>query len=786
MKHFLLSLLFIFSISLVQSQYSRIKLYADQEKLQELQALGVAIDHGEYRKGVSLIAEFSAYEIELINNAGVEYDVLIKDVESYYASDRSSLKSISTYVCEDDPEFLLEDPENFTLGSMGGYLTYQECLDNLDSMAELYPELISVRQPIDTFLTYEGRPLYWVQISDNPDSVEAGEAEVLYTSLHHAREPATLSQNIYFMWYLLENYSSDSSIKELIDCTALYFVPVVNPDGYLWNESTNPNGGGMWRKNRRDNNGTLNNMGVDLNRNYGYEWGGLGSSAIYSSEIYRGDSAFSEPETQAIKYICENHDFKYALNYHSWGNLLLYPFGYDFDQLTEDNTLFEAVTDEMTRLNNYSNIISSNLYPHSGNAPDWMYETTNDKAKIMAMLPEIGDDFWPPSTSILGLCQENLYPNLLTARLAGVYANLSYEGSDDLFDATVDLPFIATRLGSEDGDVSIEFESLTAGMDVSGEESYSFTDPEILETLEINLPVLLDETVLTIGQVLALSVILDNGCYSEERTYYFTYQDQDPPVNTLLVYDNSCELLDEFTDNIGWDLTDEDAYSPIYSMTDSPNSDYETNSYAWIQLEDTIDLTNAGEASMTFWAKWGIEFGYDYAQVSASDDGGNSWIPLCGNYTSSGSEYQDFEQPIYHGFQNEWILETVDLSGFIGEEEILIAFKFESDFIYTYDGFYFDDISIYMVEDPAAQVESIEEVKFSVYPNPANDHINISKSNNELTYYEMLDIRGRKVLQGHFSEKDYQINVSKLDRGIYILHLYNTNEGRSSKKIELM
>jgi len=103
------------------------------------------------------------------------------------------------------------------------------------------------------------------------------------------------------MWYLLENYSSDPSIKNIVDNTEMYFIPVVNPDGYIYNQTTNPNGGGLWRKNRR-NNGD-NTYGVDLNRNYSYNWGydNTGSSGNTNSDTYRGPSPFSEPESRIMR-----------------------------------------------------------------------------------------------------------------------------------------------------------------------------------------------------------------------------------------------------------------------------------------------------------------------------------------------------------------------------------------------------------------------------------------------------------------------------------------------------
>src|SRR5690606_35124331 len=121
----------------------------------------------------------------------------------------------------------------------------------------------------------------------------------------------------------------------------LFFIPVVNPDGYEYNRSTDPAGGGFWRKNRRDNgNGTF---GVDLNRNYGplNYWNAPngGSSTFSSSEVYRGPAPFSEPETEAIKNFLAEHEIKTALNYHSYGNYLIFPYG-ALGTETPDSALF--------------------------------------------------------------------------------------------------------------------------------------------------------------------------------------------------------------------------------------------------------------------------------------------------------------------------------------------------------------------------------------------------------------------------------------------------------------
>ncbi len=140
--------------------------------------------------------------------------------------------------------------EAFSLGSMVGFCTYTEMLAHLDFMAENYPGLIPPIDAIDGETTGDERPVYRTKISDNPQTNEA-EPEVLYTSLLHAREPGSMQQMLFFTYYLLENNDTNEEIETLVDQNEMYFIPRINPDGYLNNESISPDSGGMWRKNRR-------------------------------------------------------------------------------------------------------------------------------------------------------------------------------------------------------------------------------------------------------------------------------------------------------------------------------------------------------------------------------------------------------------------------------------------------------------------------------------------------------------------------------------------------------
>ena len=303
---------------------------------------------------------------------------------------------------------------------MGGYLTFAEVVTELDNMRALYPNLITVRQSLGTSL--ESRDLWMVKISDNPDADES-EQEILYTGLHHAREPQGMTTLIYFMWYMLENYGTDPTVTNLVNDRELYFVPVVNPDGYVYNQSTNPSGGGLWRKNRRNNgNGTF---GVDLNRNYGYRWGydNSGSSPTTSSETYRGTAAFSEPETQVMRDFALSRQFRMANNYHSYGNLLIFPWGFIGNFYTPDHSTYAAWGLDMTQFNNYVEGTANQTvgYLVNGEANDWLYGEQIQKGKVFGFTTEVGtssDGFWPTQARIIPLADENVYPNLVLA--AGV------------------------------------------------------------------------------------------------------------------------------------------------------------------------------------------------------------------------------------------------------------------------------------------------------------------------------------------------------------------------------
>ncbi len=399
-----------------QPKYSNVRVHiTDQNDLLPLAEAGLALDSIDYQ-GSYFDAVLNDNEVSILRNTGRRYNVLVDDMEAAYRK-RPRLSATELNTLEAQMSALYATPGNFHLGSMGGFLTLAEVGSDLNAMQAQYPNLITVQQAIGTSI--EGREIWMVKISDNPD-VDEVETEVLYTGLHHGREPQSMTTLIYFMWYLLENYGADPAVTDLVNNRELYFVTVVNPDGYAYNQQTNPTGGGMWRKNRRNNgNGTY---GVDLNRNYGYLWGhdNTGSSPTPSIETYRGTAAFSEPETQAIRDFAINREFTTAIHFHSSGNWWLYPWTYKANIYTEDHPLFLAWCQDMTQFNQYGygTPIQTLGYLVNGGSDDWFYGEQVTKAKVYSFTAEVGtssDGFWPTPERIIPIAAENVYPNLMIA-----------------------------------------------------------------------------------------------------------------------------------------------------------------------------------------------------------------------------------------------------------------------------------------------------------------------------------------------------------------------------------
>jgi len=299
------------------------------------------------------------------------------------------------------------------------YRDYSQIRDALLGIQGQHSDISRVFDIGDSWEKTQGiadRDIIAIKISDNV-AVEEDEPEVLIMALHHAREWSTSELALMIADNLTDSYGNDSRTSWLVDNREIWIVPVVNPDGLDYALAHDQ----WWRKNRHHN--SDGSYGVDLNRNYnGSEngdsagaWGGAGSSHVTTDEIYCGEYAFSEPETCAVRDLVKGHDFSVAIDLHSYGQWVMWPWGYT-NATTVDDPDLQKIGKDFAALNGYHPAQSIALYPTTGDTIDWMYGSAN----IYAFCFEVGLEFHPmKSDNVWGIIHNNMAPAKLAIEVAG-------------------------------------------------------------------------------------------------------------------------------------------------------------------------------------------------------------------------------------------------------------------------------------------------------------------------------------------------------------------------------
>jgi hypothetical protein len=258
--------------------------------------------------------------------------------------------------------------------------------------------------------SYQGRTIWAGKISDNVGTDE-DEPEVLFTHHQHAREHLTVEMALYTLGILTNEYGVDPQITDLVNGREIWMVFDMNPDGGEYDIATGTYR--SWRKNRQPNAGSQY-VGTDLNRNWGYRWGCCGgSSGTFSSETYRGASAFSAPETQVVRNFINSRvvggkqQIKVAIDFHTYSELILWPYGYTTTDVPADMTLDDWNTlvtmgQAMAATNGYVPEQSSDLYITDGTIVDWEYGQHGILNYTFEMYPDTAQQggFYPPDEVI--------------------------------------------------------------------------------------------------------------------------------------------------------------------------------------------------------------------------------------------------------------------------------------------------------------------------------------------------------------------------------------------------
>jgi murein tripeptide amidase MpaA len=762
----LLCFLLVFGFSFAQEKqvnYARVKIFvSEQEHLNALLQKGVCLENIEIKQGVYIIGEFSDFEMEKIKETQIPFEILIENMLEHYVrqNDGYSIERLNEEMRKGAKSFKgNRTPANFRLGSMGGYFTLAEIVTELDEMRAKYPRLISARTAFPE-QTVEGRNIYWVRISNNPN-VDQEKPRVLYTALTHAREPAGMHQMIYQMWDLLEKYGEDPEITYYIDNLEIYFIPCLNPDGYEYNRQIAPNSGGMWRKNRKVNTG--GSRGVDLNRNFGYKWGhdNVGSSQRGEDETYRGTAPFSEIETQVIKNFCESREITLCLNNHTHGNYLIYPYGY-VNAEPPESPIYSAYAKRLTSENNYAFGTCYQVlgYITNGDADDWMHGDQETKNRIFALTPEAGnrsEGFWPPMNRIEEICAGHVTMNKYMMRFALPYAEIedktgvSFQSLDDIF------VFEIFSLGQgENVNFSVTIEPVSDNIQLVQATPFVFQNINILERKQGELSIAFEPDINS-GDEVIFDVCVNNGTFTHKYRFTKIFG----PVEKLI--NDDCETMSNWVSST-WGVTTLKYVSPKHSIADSPYGDYSSNTNATIYSKNSYDLSNAIAAFIEFDAQWDIEIERDYVQFIVSENNGATWTPQAGKYTKPGSRFQDEGKPVYDGLQNSWVRETIDLMAYKGKN-IKVGFRLISDEYVNKDGFYFDNFELNVVRG-APKLPNGNNFTAQYIANTKKVIIyHVDKA----TSFSLFNVEGKLLKSFDVNNKRYEFDVSQLQTGVYFL-----------------
>jgi murein tripeptide amidase MpaA len=291
------------------------------------------------------------------------------------------------------------------------YHNYGEMVADIQALAAAHPSIVRL---FSIGRSYEGRELWAAKISDNVQSDES-EPEALFVGHYHAREHLTVEMLLYILHMLAGEYgvAGHEDITGLVDSREVFLIFDLNPDGGEYDIS-----GGVyheWRKNRQPN--ADGSIGTDLNRNHSYRWGGAGASENTTSETYRGAAPASAPEVAAIEAFVNSRvidgiqQISAAITFHTYGELVLWPYGYTYEELPDDMrpddlAAFKAMGQAMATSNGYRPQQASQLYITSGDFTDWAYGVH----RIFAYTFEMYGGpygFYPPGDFILEQTSRN-------------------------------------------------------------------------------------------------------------------------------------------------------------------------------------------------------------------------------------------------------------------------------------------------------------------------------------------------------------------------------------------
>ena len=727
----LVSFLLVAQLASSQEKYSkvRIKLTGNETERNHVISLAEADHFSTTDDGI--IAEISSSALTKLKVSGYSCEVLVDDVTRHFVEqsrlfykNAATGNRVANETSGQSIRNFISTPSFFTTtttppGSMGGYYTFAEMNAEMNDLVTAFPSLV---QKTSIGLSIEGRNIWCLKISDNV-STDENEPEVLYLGLQHAREAITGTSLIFFAQYLAQNYGTNAAVTELVSNREIFIVPCVNPDGYVFNEMNDPGGGGMQRKNRRNVGSDITGQkGVDLNRNYGVDWSdcaGASSacgSGTTSNETYWGSSAFSEPETRAIRDLCYARNFVAAFDQHCSGPYYSLPFGrrsyHTMPAL--DREFYTFVPALMGKYNGHraGDSYATVQYEVAGGAKDWWLlgdiesfpNEANKKGKIYGMTGEAGGGgFWAPTSQIIELCKNLCFQNMQLAYAAGSYVDVQDMSDVALTNTDTILSYKIRRIGLGNDPVTVSILPLQ-NLSVTITDTISSL-PAYYDTYTGALPITMPPT-LGAGQKITFVWKVQTGGITILDTVTKIY-------NPVTVFTDDMETGSVGTNwNVagGWNYTSSFANSGSRSLTESPGGNYSGNDTRIAALRNQFDLSDATTAYISFWTRHRAENFRDILRIQVStnstDGLDGNWTNLAGRNTVQESNTTNQGRlggmPALTGIRENWTRELIEIpAAYYSSNNVRFRFEFSSDGTSANDfendlddGFYIDNFKI--------------------------------------------------------------------------------------------
>ena len=745
-------------------KYSQVRIYAKTDAdFQRIQQADLFLDHGIRKPGLYFETWLSENEIQLLKNSGVPYEITIDDWDTYY-NNRQNLMTPGELELQKQQ---LKDEVNIThsiYGTMNnGAMRYSEVMSKLDSMRIWYPNLISVKWSIGT--TYESRFQWVVRITKNPDA-PSGRPQVFLHALIHAREPESMEQQFFFVFWLLENYNIDPIATYILNNREIIWLPIVNPDGYVYNEP----GGGMWRCNRHFTTGSCGP--VDPNRNFGiYQFWNSTNGGSSTNECdggqgtYRGAFPNSELETSNIRTLYYANNFKTGLGGHTYGNYMIKPYCWNDPTGTPDDVMFNVFLTDLTMYNHYTKGFPSQTvgyYVRGGTDDFYYYDSLNTSAHTYFMTPETGTTgFWPTQAELIPLAQGMLWSNQYICLIAGPYVNVT--------STTFNQP---TYLPGQSGTYKVRFMNkgvMTANnIHVNWNPVNSYITIPVQQYNRATLNTFASDSAtfnftvasnvpLNCAIPTILSVKLDTSTIYTQNVYVYVGN------GTITLADSAENGMTKWTDPTGhWTVHTDYYHTPTHSFAYAP---YQASANYSLTLAQSINVAPYPVTYLSFWNRYSLENGWDFGHVEISSNNGSIWQ----------------EVTSYTGNNTTWTLQSFDITSFANyATQLLIRFRLSSDNNTQSSGWWVDDIKLtnYCLATVGVNGNNSQLPKtFALeqnYPNPFNPSTSIKFQlpKSEFVTITVFDMLGRRIASLVNEQKEAGYYDIKFDGTNYASGMY--------------